>query len=144
MPSLGGVQRAGTDDGGVWPVDDAVNQACQFLGAEARDSSGHRARLALEHVDDRELGRRRGPLGNSAMITRGDLAAAIARALDVDVASVPQLRKGSDEPWDSVGHIEVILTTEEVIGAPLCEEDLPLIASLDDLVIAARKVADVA
>lgn len=78
------------------------------------------------------------------MISREDLRDVLASVLAIQPSEGEAITRSDDGPWDSVAHIEVILATEELIGVPLLEDDLHRIASLDDLLEAARRVAPVA
>jgi acyl carrier protein len=73
------------------------------------------------------------------MTLRDRLAAAMADALGIDEADALSLVRDDAGPWDSVGHIQVILAAEDELGLPLLEEDLPAIRSLDDLLAAAQR-----
>lgn len=73
------------------------------------------------------------------MTLRDRLAAAVADALGIDVMNAPSIVRDDAGPWDSVGHIQVILAAEDELGLPLLEEDLPAIRSLDDLQAAALR-----
>ena len=73
------------------------------------------------------------------MNLRDRLAAAVADALGIDAMNAPSTVRDDAGPWDSVGHIQVILAAEDELGLPLLEEDLPAIRSLDDLLAAARR-----
>jgi len=72
-------------------------------------------------------------------VSRAEVAAAVAGALEVDPGSVEGLHRSDDGPWDSVGHIQVILVTEELIGIPLLEDDLAAITCLEDLMAAIQR-----
>ncbi len=73
------------------------------------------------------------------MSLRDRLAAAVADALGIDEAEASSMVRDDAGPWDSVGHIQVVLAAEDELGLPLLEEDLPAIRSLDDLHAAALR-----
>lgn len=78
------------------------------------------------------------------MAGRDDFRDILASVLGVGPNEAELIARSDAGPWDSVAHIEVILASEELIGAPLLEDDLHRIGSLDDLVAAARRVTPIA
>lgn len=78
------------------------------------------------------------------MVSRDDLRDVLTTLLAIQPSEAEVVARSDAGPWDSVTHIEVILTTEELIGVPLQEDDLHRIATLNDLVEAVRRVAQVA
>jgi len=104
---------------------------------EFSTGSAHRRRVAFATVLKGATGR-----GERLMVvgvSRAEVAAAVAGALEVDPGSVEGLHRSEDGPWDSVGHIQVILVTEELIGIPLLEDDLAGITCLEDLMAAIQR-----
>ena len=60
--------------------------------------------------------------------------AMLASALEVDVADIaPDAAIDTEERWDSLAHMRVILALQEAVGAPLAPEVVVAIASLADI-----------
>jgi len=58
----------------------------------------------------------------------------IGRAFDMTADAVPDNASlETFEPWDSLGHVKIIMTLEEAIGRPLDTEEALQVASVVDL-----------
>ena len=58
----------------------------------------------------------------------------IGRAFDMAPEGVPDDASLENfEPWDSLGHVKIILSVEEAVGRPLDTEEALQVASVDDL-----------
>jgi len=65
---------------------------------------------------------------------RFDAKELIGRAFDMTPEGVPDDASLENfEPWDSLGHVKIIMSVEEAVGRPLDTEEALQIVSVDDL-----------
>lgn len=70
-------------------------------------------------------------------MTEGEVDAVIADVLSSvlqrPVAAGTNLRRDETEAWDSIKHLEIVLSTEAAFGVRLTENEISVIAGSEDL-----------